>query len=365
MKKHNLFYLPPNLLEIATHIIAWGIIYAFPFYFMEREIDQDHNITFLLHFVVPVALTIVFYTNYFMLIPRYLFKQRSHEFFLYNLALLIVLGAWLQTWQNLVTPPLFPPAAALRYPPPPHGLLFTRDMLSLVFAIILSIAIRMNRRWSESEVALQEAERRRVEAELRNLRNQVNPHFMLNTLNNIYALVQFDTSKAQQAIQELSKLLRYVLSDNQENFVPLCKEVDLVRNYIGLMSIRFSESVKLTTSFDVRPNSQTPVAPLIFISLIENAFKHGISPTKPSYIRIRLSEDEEVVHCEIHNSNHPKPMTDKSGSGIGLEQVQHRLDLLYPHAYTWEKGVTPDGAEYMSRLSIKYRELTTLKSSKI
>ena len=128
---------------------------------------------------------------------------------------------------------------------PPGWLFFLRDMLSLVFTIGLSAAIRMSARWTQNEAARKEAE-----PELKNLRNQLNPHFLLNTLNNIYALIAFDSDKAQQAVQELSKLLRYVLYDNQQTYVPLCKEVDFIRNYIELMRIRLSANVQMITKFD-------------------------------------------------------------------------------------------------------------------
>ena len=98
------------------------------------------------------------------------------------------------------------------------------------------------------------------------------------------------------------------------------------------------------------------IAPLIFISLIENAFKHGISPTERSFIHIHLAENDTEVICEISNSNHPKNITDKSGSGIGLEQVSRRLEILYPGQYTWQKGISEDGKEYKSRLSIRVRD---------
>ena len=188
------------------------------------------------------------------------------------------------------------------------------------------------------------------------LQNQLNPHFLLNTLNNIYALIAFDTDKAQQAVQELSKLLRYVLYDNQQTYVPLGKETDFIRNYIELMRIRLSSNVQMTTQIDILPDSRTLIAPLIFISLIENAFKHGISPTERSFIHIHLAENETEVICEISNSNHPKNIMDKSGSGIGLEQVNRRLEILYPGQYTWQKGISEDGKEYRSRLSIRVRE---------
>lgn len=181
---------------------------------------------------------------------------------------------------------------------------------------------------------------------------QLNPHFLLNTLNNIYALIAFDTDKAQQAVQDLSQLLRHVLYENRGTFVPLCKEIDFIHNYIELMRIRLVKGVSLVINIEVAKDSQTPIAPLIFISLIENAFKHGISPTEPSFISITISEREGQVVCEIANSNHPKNRSDKSGSGIGLEQVKKRLELLYPGRYEWRKGVNADGSVYTSLLAI-------------
>lgn len=250
---------------------------------------------------------------------------------------------------NLIAPP--PPD--LNRPIPPQYIFYLRDMAGLIFSTGLSVAIRMSIRWSQAEAERQEAVKSRTEAELKNLRNQLNPHFLLNTLNNIYALIAFDTDKAQQAVQELSKLLRYVLYDNQQMFVPLIKEIDFIRNYIELMRIRVSPQVTIETEFHIKPESQTPIAPLIFISLIENAFKHGISPTHPSFISITITETDEEICCTIRNSNYPKTRTDKSGSGIGLEQVSKRLELIYPGRYQWERHVSHDGKEYLSSISIR------------
>ena len=156
------------------------------------------------------------------------------------------------------------------------------------------------------------------------------------------------------AVQELSRLLRHVLYDNQQNFVPLAKEIDFIRNYIALMRIRLSSNVTVETRFDIRPDTPTEIAPMIFISLIENAFKHGISPTEPSYIRIYFSESTDSVCCEIANSYHPKNEADKSGSGIGLEQVRKRLELTYPGRYEWQHSVSEDEKEYKSILVINH-----------
>lgn len=339
-------------LEILIHMISWGIMFGFPFFFVERGNGNINWTIYLLHVTVPFSFMVVFYINYFYLIPRYLFLSQTRKYISYNIILLCVIGLLLHLWQSLTfDPSLFPNPK--RRGAPPGWLFFVRDILSLIFTIGLSAAIRMSARWGQAEAARKEAERNRAEAELKNLRNQLNPHFLLNTLNNIYALIAFNTDKAQQAVQELSKLLRYVLYDNQETYVPLGKEVDFIRNYIELMRIRLSDNVEITTQFDVKPDSQTPIMPLIFISLIENAFKHGISPTEKSFISIHLSEKEEGVVCEIRNSNHPKTMEDKSGSGVGLEQVSRRLAILYPRAYTWSKGISKDGKVYESKLKIK------------
>ena len=190
----------------------------------------------------------------------------------------------------------------------------------MIFTVGLSVAIRMSLRWSATELERREAVKSRTEAELKNLRNQLNPHFLLNTLNNIYALTAFNTEKAQQAIQELSKLLRYVLYDNQETFVPLTKEVEFIQNYIELMRIRVSSAVKINTN---------------------------------SFIDITLTEKDDEIHCVIRNSNYPKNAMDKSGSGIGLEQVRKRLELLYAGRYEWHQQISSNQKEYSSILTIK------------
>lgn len=193
---------------------------------------------------------------------------------------------------------------------------------------------------------------------MKNLKNQLNPHFLLNTLNNIYALIAFNCDKAQEAVQELSKLLRHVLYDNQQTFVPLEKELDFIRNYVALMRIRLPQQVEISLHLETDPGSSLLIAPLLFISLIENAFKHGISPTAHSFISIAITGNTDgTVRCEIQNSNYPKTGQDKSGSGIGLEQVSKRLELIYPKHYEWEKGISANGQVYSSILTIQTKNL--------
>lgn len=339
-------------LEVLIHIISWTFVLFFPILMTDRSEEGFEWQRYVRYSIVPLVFIALFYLNYLILIPKYLFKEQVYRYILYNILIMIAAGCFLQLWQSKMAPPPPIEISMPRRSMPRKYFFFIRDIISMFFAISLSAIIRISLRWSHIESARREAEKSKTEAELKNLRNQLNPHFLLNTLNNIYALIAFDTDKAQQAVQELSKLLRHMLYENQLNYVPLSKEVDFICNYIELMRIRVSSNVTLDTQIHISKESRTPIAPLLFISLIENAFKHGISPTESSYIRIFLSEEEEKIICEIVNSNFPKNNQDKSGSGIGLTQVGKRLELLYPGQYSWHQELRKDGKEYVSHLEI-------------
>lgn len=333
-------------LETLIHIICWGMFFFFPLIFTQQNNGTIDWREFRHHIIVPISFMLIFDFNYLLYIPSLLFKEKKWAFILLNLFTIVVITLGQRFANELFFP--FPPDM----PAPPRAVFFLRDAMGQVFAAGLSVAIRMSSQWKKVENARQEAEKRKTEAELKNLRNQLNPHFLLNTLNNIYALTAFDTEKAQQAIQELSKLLRYVLYDNQQMFVPLVKEVDFIRNYIELMRIRIAGNVVLRTNFNINPDSQTQIAPLLFISLIENAFKHGVSSLEESYIYVSLEEDKNKITCSIMNSYYPKTSADKSGSGIGLQQVKQRLEIMYPGQYEWDSGLLDDGKAYRSVLTI-------------
>ena len=337
----------PKSLGVLIHIICWIVVFLSPFIFAQ-DLNSMGLKEYCFHAVSPMSFLMIFYLNYFVSIPRLLFRQKTLLFIIANVVSITVLALSMR-WVSALFHVLPPDGQE----PPPSYVFFFRDCTSLLFFVFICIAVRVGSQLQETEAERIEAVKSKTEAELKNLRNQLNPHFLLNTLNNIYALISFDTEKAQQAVQELSKLLRYVLYDNQEMYVPLKKEAGFIMNYIELMRIRVSPHVDITTDFSIKPDSQTPIAPLIFISLIENAFKHGISPTEPSFIHISLSEDSQCICCRISNSNHPKSVGDKSGSGIGLEQVGKRLDLIYAGRYTWQRGETEDGKKYESKITIR------------
>ena len=215
------------------------------------------------------------------------------------------------------------------------------------------VAIRMTGGWYKAEAARQELEHSRTQAELQNLKSQLNPHFLFNTLNNIYSLIQIDADRAQQAVHDLSRMLRYVLYESSCPTVPLAAEVEFLRDYIELMRIRLPRHVEVGVSLPEEP-SPTPVAPLLFISLIENAFKHGTSNDRPSFIRIDIHERGGELVCRIRNSCFPKTASDRSGSGIGLKNLSKRLEMIYPQRHTFEYGER--GGTYTALLRIKLHE---------
>ena len=223
----------------------------------------------------------------------------------------------------------------------------------LMSAFLAGIALLVHhvRRSLVVKRQLKEEQQKRTEAELEWLKNQLNPHFLFNTLNNISSLVQIDADKAQDAIAQLSDLLRYAMYESRHEMVPIQGEVEFMRNYISLMELRCNDKTEVTTTFDVQKNME--IAPLLFISLIENAFKHGVSSSRPSKIDIRLIQDEDLLVFICDNTNYPKDDADRSGSGIGLENTRRRLELIYKGHYDWEQSLENDIYHVRIILNIK------------
>ena len=347
---------------LLLHVLCWSVVIIAPLFFHSSEDSWAMAWNrYARSLGGTLSCMLVFYLNYLWIVPRYMLKKKDWKMFLLINLFVLVLGVFFVDMWRWMCHQVLPAVASVsqnvpkKRPPRVSGYFYL--VVWNILCIALAVAVRMYQRWQHLEEARKEAEAARAEAELSNLRNQLNPHFLLNTLNNIYALIAFDQEKAQMAVGELSKLLRHVLYENQQDYVPLCKEADFMRNYIELMKIRVTDNVKIEANINVQPNDSTPVAPLIFISLIENAFKHGLSPQGKGEIKIDLNQVDGDITCEIHNTCYPKRENDKSGSGIGLEQVSRRLELMYPDRYTWERGKTEDGSQYYSRITIKKEEL--------
>lgn len=329
-------------LEILIHIAIWIVIILLPLMFMNHGRGMSVS-QFMLTTTVPLTFMAVFYIDYLWLTPRYFVTGHRTQFFVINTFIVILLGIALHLWMSLSHDML---GHNHREPPLILTIAFViRDIVNLVIAAAIATLLHLALQWQTAEEA-------RKEAELSNLRSQINPHFLLNTLNNIYALTAINTQKAQEAIQDLSKMLRHILYDYQRSEIELRDEVEFLKNYIRLMKLRQGPSVEINTSFHIT-NEQQKVAPMIFISLVENAFKHGVKPAVPCTINITIQANDKQIVCDIVNSNHPKTSTDRSGHGVGLELVRRRLELAYKGRYEWTHGVNDNQKMYHSTITIK------------
>lgn len=336
---------------LLIHVVAWAIPLSTPFFFTGKGEEWIPSDFLLRSCIVISSFMLVFYVNYFYLIKRLLLVKKVGGFLLSNLLLMMLVTLIV----HLVMQQLPPPEAMRGEVIREHNALKTLGFLLrniFMYSIVagLSVAIRMTSNWFQTEAVRKDLERSRTEAELKNLKSQLNPHFLFNTLNNIYSLIALSPDQAQSAVHELSRLLRYVLYESSQPYVTVGKELDFIRNYIELMRIRLAKNVDLQTKIDIE-NEESQIAPLLFITPIENAFKHGISNNKPSFIHIHITQKNSLLSCVIENSFFPKDEQDKSGSGIGIPNLEKRLAFLYPGMYTLDYG--KEETVYRCMLTIK------------
>lgn len=300
--------------------------------------------------IVPICVYVV---NYCFLVPHLLFNGRKWWFFLLNTLVIFVA--------------LFVPLLLKEMPEDVNVQTLNQDVngfsvLKLLVGtvlmrvvlymcmIALAVGMRYVLRWNDEKQKLEEERRRNAEAELNWLKNQLNPHFLFNTLNNISSLVRLDADKAQDSIAQLSDLLRYALYESNNAKVKVVDEIAFMRNYIDLMSLRCNDKTRVEVCFDSF-DSRLAISPLLFISLIENAFKHGVSAHVDSFVSVDMGiEGDDLVFTCI-NSVVEKGTVDYSGSGIGLENMKRRLELLYHSCYSYEQHCA-DG-KYVVQVRIK------------
>lgn len=324
-------------LSVFLHIAAWVIVFLLPFFLMSVERRQDIVFTGRI-FVRTAIYALIFYISYAWLIPKLLFKEKKIPFYLSIIAVIISLYFVNET----VNRTFFPRKQITeksnsterfrrepRYP-------WRFDIYNYFFTTILisgfSVGLRMSGKFIENEKKRKELEKEKLSSELAFLKNQVSPHFFFNTLNNIYSLTEINTKEAQNAILQLSKLMRYLLYESEKGDTSLSSEIAFMKNYIDLMKLRLSEKVTLTYAFPETYKDRT-IPPLIFIPFIENAFKHGISYREKSFIKIGLETEGNNLIFTCINSVFSKKeaLPDK---GIGLENARKRLSLLFPGKHT-------------------------------
>lgn len=322
--------LKPNnkILNIALHIGIWSLIFFLPLLIVEKGEDVERFNRFVKRNFLNIGSSLfVFYINYVFLIRRQLFAKKYWQFVVSNIVLIsltLVAMRYAYLW-------VFHSDGEIKTPSKKHipiALFYYWDTLSYLMNIGVAIAIQATNRLTKEEQKSKTAENERLQSELIYLKYQLQPHFFFNTLNNIYALIDAAPDKAKDTVLKLSKLMRYILYKSDEHVVLLSEEISFLQSYIDLMRIRYGSHVKIEVSVQAS-SEMLKIPPLLVVPLIENAFKHGVDATKPSFIHIEILSNKKEIKISIRNSYFPKTETDKSGSGIGLDNLKKRLELLF------------------------------------
>ena len=336
-------------LFVLFNIICWTVIFLMStlLTFPHSGVESRYA---LLRLTIPTSLLVMYYSNYSYLVPRLFVAKRYRAYAAVNIALALVLCVFIQVGIRVMVHHSSPM-------PVWRGELFyagitLRNFLIVVMAGVVALLLKLSMMWQVAERKRREMEVEKAEAELKLLANKLQPHFLLNTLNNIYALIAIDQQKAQRSLMSLSTLLRNMLYTDESMCVDINEEVKALKSYIELMSIRQQRNVSIDTHFDVPPTDGIMVAPHIFITLVENAFKHGVSATEESHISISLRATREQIEFCTRNSNHPKSADDKSGHGIGLKQVERLLENNYKGAYEWVRQTDENNNIYISKITL-------------
>ena len=326
---------------LLTQVTVWALIVLLPplTALLSTQDFESGKTSLQLFWSIMRSPLAVYFANFYIFGPFLFFRRRYWLFALSNAILMIALNyQFFYVWLDRDKIPDMPNMTHEMW----IGFFVGLFMFLLINCFVAAIAIGIRHFINVRKIKqqLKDEKAKNTEAELAWLKNQINPHFLFNTLNNISSLCQIDADAAQDAIAQLSDLLRYAMYETNKKTVPIEGEVEFMRNYIDLMRLRCNDKTEVTTTFDIKHDMD--IAPLLFISLIENAFKHGVSSNRPSMIDIRLLQNshELIFYCE--NTNFPKDDTDRSGSGIGLENTRRRLELMYENRYTWEQAVDDD-----------------------
>ena len=356
-------------LENIIYLAVWGLLFAAPLLSLYVRTVSDPNIEFNWAEVVIVwrhfaVYLLLFLVHNFLLAPLLVHRQKRVAYFVSVIAILGVFMVYkyhsrpvrmghMPPMERHLPPPSTkakemdekkPPFRHFRPPfrrdmdrheaPPPFVFIGEHEIMAIVLLVLMfgvNLGIKNYIRSRDDRKRLVELEKQNLEQQLEYLRYQINPHFFMNTLNNIHALVDFDPVKAQDTILELSKMMRFVLYEGNKQSVPLSRELDFIRHYVTLMQLRYTDKVKITLDLPQEtPDRQIP--PLILVTFIENAFKHGVSYQRESFIEMHVGIENETLSFTCRNSKADHPNGEKGG--VGLVNVRKRLDLLFGNTYT-------------------------------
>ncbi len=357
------------------HVAGWLLFLTFPLLFINNEQSGFSSLLLLsspYYWLFCLTYILLFYINALVLIPQLIFKRK---YFAYGISVILLFASvyFVQPYNNLLShnttvitglkgsakglnqslladPDTIGPNMALPFGPLPNKDLRMQDpnqkkskiptephqppnidMVSLfIFMMIIGISIATSTvsRWQSTEQKVVKAESEKASAELSFLKAQINPHFLFNTLNNIYTLSIINSEHTSESIMKLSNIMRYVTDDVSNNFVKLNDEIDCIRDYISLQQMRLAANSDVT--FEVRGHATgRQIAPLIFMTFIENAFKYGLTKKEKTVISIKLNIEAEKINFFCQNKIHSHKQHIER-TGIGITNTRQRLESLYP-----------------------------------
>ncbi len=324
-------------IESLLYVLIWALLFSVP-YFSERVSGHPDWNNMAGHWIHIAGYLVIFLGNVCILVPRLLLQKKFHFYFLFIsglILLVIAVNVLLLPSLGSLTPGInFPPGAGTPYDmnspiQKPLFMVFADNLIICILTVGAGTTIRLMSKWLSEEKLRKDAEKEQLKTNLALLRHQVSPHFFMNTLNNIHSLIEIDSEKAQDAVVRLSTLMRYLLYDSAQSTIELKKEIEFIHSFISLMQLRHSDEVEVNVVIPEQvPDTKIP--PMLFISLLENAFKHGVSYPLKSYIYFELQISSAFLTCIIKNSKH-KTAADSLGeySGIGLDNIRESLKLLY------------------------------------
>ena len=328
-------------------IIGWALYSALLFTLTLTASDLTNTTVRVSAIILPQAL--FFYLNYLYLAPNYLENDKKRTYFVVIAGLLLA-GAYLGGELDNILSEYFPfrPDKEAH-----HGRHFMRyvarffmGLMPVVISTLLVKSILLSQKNKESL----ELKNKMLEAETKALKAQINPHFLFNTLNNIYSLSQLNPEKTGGAILQLSDILRYVTYDGNQKEVPLSGELEHIKSFIQLQLLKDENASNISIDIDVN-NEQLKISPLLLIPFIENCFKHGNHHDKANgWIKISIKNEGNQLILETANSTPNETSKKDKIGGIGMENVKRRLALLYPDAH--ELIIKIDKFSYASTLKI-------------
>lgn len=315
--------------ENIVYAVLWLLVLLLPFCNELMRVEAGstfswNNIIRWLTDMIPFMF--VFLVNNFLLVPRYMYKGKS---VIYVFLSLLLIAAFF-SYQFLICESRFPVVSVHRFLGIPIPVIM--NAVTLLMMLTVNITVIMIFEFIRERDTRKSLETIRLKEEIRFLKAQINPHFFMNMLNNIHAMIELDTVKAQDMTLELSKLMRYVLYEGDNSKSTFAGEVSFIESYIALMRRRYPQGkVEISLDLPENPSADILVPPMIFITFVENAFKHGVSYQAKSRVYVSLTESNGLINFKCENTNMCSSMD--SHGGVGLDNVRRRLDLIYGGRY--------------------------------